>query len=197
MRYQLRQGPGSASGSGLVDVDVGGLFHRACSCFLVHLLLGQDGAGSGECDEQDPSPQVVGLRGLEPLTSSLSGKRSNRLSYRPRVVHSRTRDRVDRREGYPMRRSPHKTRARLRLRGGSAVLGEGDFDASQQGGRQVVEERARVAIAVIRMTSTAAIIVKPSTREVPRYSWMSTFSVSGPISRIAELIDPGHRHPPE
>jgi hypothetical protein len=25
----------------------------------------------------------VGLRGLEPLTSSLSGKRSNRLSYRP------------------------------------------------------------------------------------------------------------------
>ncbi len=26
----------------------------------------------------------VGLRGLEPLTSSLSGKRSNRLSYRPR-----------------------------------------------------------------------------------------------------------------
>jgi hypothetical protein len=26
---------------------------------------------------------VVGLRGLEPLTSSLSGKRSNRLSYRP------------------------------------------------------------------------------------------------------------------
>src|ERR1035437_8522560 len=27
--------------------------------------------------------KVVGLRGLEPLTSSLSGKRSNRLSYRP------------------------------------------------------------------------------------------------------------------
>jgi hypothetical protein len=27
----------------------------------------------------------VGLRGLEPLTSSLSGKRSNRLSYRPRA----------------------------------------------------------------------------------------------------------------
>src|SRR5262245_27828815 len=26
---------------------------------------------------------VVGLRGLEPRTSSLSGKRSNRLSYRP------------------------------------------------------------------------------------------------------------------
>ncbi len=26
---------------------------------------------------------LVGLRGLEPRTSSLSGKRSNRLSYRP------------------------------------------------------------------------------------------------------------------
>ena len=31
----------------------------------------------------DAKAMVVGLRGLEPLTSSLSGKRSNRLSYRP------------------------------------------------------------------------------------------------------------------
>lgn len=30
----------------------------------------------------------VGLRGLEPLTSSLSGKRSNRLSYRPVIQGS-------------------------------------------------------------------------------------------------------------
>ena len=27
--------------------------------------------------------EMVGLTGLEPVTSSLSGKRSNRLSYRP------------------------------------------------------------------------------------------------------------------
>src|SRR6478609_4299845 len=32
---------------------------------------------------------VVGLRGLEPLTSSLSGKRSNRLSYRPQPRRDR------------------------------------------------------------------------------------------------------------
>ena len=31
----------------------------------------------------DLGVRVVGLRGLEPRTSSLSGKRSNRLSYRP------------------------------------------------------------------------------------------------------------------
>jgi hypothetical protein len=32
---------------------------------------------------REDTEMVVGLRGLEPLTSSLSGKRSNRLSYRP------------------------------------------------------------------------------------------------------------------
>src|SRR5450759_5201660 len=32
---------------------------------------------------REDKEKVVGLRGLEPLTSSLSGKRSNRLSYRP------------------------------------------------------------------------------------------------------------------
>ena len=34
-------------------------------------------------------PQTVGLGGLEPPTSSLSGKRSNRLSYRPIVTFAR------------------------------------------------------------------------------------------------------------
>ena len=33
---------------------------------------------------------VVGLRGLEPRTSSLSGKRSNRLSYSPSVAAAPT-----------------------------------------------------------------------------------------------------------
>ncbi len=40
----------------------------------------------GENREECPSGlryDWVGLRGLEPRTSSLSGKRSNRLSYRP------------------------------------------------------------------------------------------------------------------
>ncbi len=60
------------------------------------------------CDSREPvkrhrpelfvlvSMGVVGLRGLEPRTSSLSGKRSNRLSYRPRgagdqMIPARTR----------------------------------------------------------------------------------------------------------
>src|SRR5262249_52025057 len=43
-------------------------------------------------------PSWVGLRGLEPLTSSLSGKRSNRLSYRPELVP--TDPRTARRIGY-------------------------------------------------------------------------------------------------
>ncbi len=55
-----------------------------------------------------------GLGGLEPPTSSLSGKRSNRLSYRPIVTFARpshpVRD-VDGREGkrYPMHLTSYKT----------------------------------------------------------------------------------------
>ena len=37
------------------------------------------------CGPGGPSP-LVGVRGLEPRTSSLSGKRSNRLSYTPKGV---------------------------------------------------------------------------------------------------------------
>src|SRR6266498_353902 len=36
---------------------------------------------------------VVGLTGLEPVTSALSGQRSNRLSYRP-ALRDRTRERL-------------------------------------------------------------------------------------------------------
>jgi hypothetical protein len=54
----------------------------------------------------------VGLRGLEPLTSSLSGKRSNRLSYRPGGNTGR-RDRqgtgVDRRSRLPHCGPPTQT----------------------------------------------------------------------------------------
>jgi hypothetical protein len=49
---------------------------------------------------------VVGLTGLEPVASSLSGKRSNRLSYRP----APTRDGVRRdASDYPMGDAPIKT----------------------------------------------------------------------------------------
>ena len=52
---------------------------------------------------------LVGLRGLEPLTSSLSGKRSNRLSYRPGRCTLALPAGWTEREGYRMLRSPHKT----------------------------------------------------------------------------------------
>src|SRR5262249_17410444 len=51
--------------------------------------------GAGHASHQHPNhtlvstpSQLVGLSGLEPLTSSLSGKRSNRLSYRPQHATS-------------------------------------------------------------------------------------------------------------
>ena len=46
------------------------------------------GRASRSSDEENiaAGAESVGLRGLEPLTSSLSGKRSNRLSYRPGMV---------------------------------------------------------------------------------------------------------------
>ncbi|CCH76146.1 hypothetical protein BN12_110002 [Nostocoides japonicum T1-X7] len=68
---------------------------------FLHLLVDQDGSGDGCCCEEKllhvsilPCRRMavhsgvceglgVGLTGLEPVTSSLSGKRSNRLSYRP------------------------------------------------------------------------------------------------------------------
>src|SRR5664279_1301012 len=59
---------------------------RAARCAVVTLIV------QNHCAARRPSledkEKVVGLRGLEPLTSSLSGKRSNRLSYRP-VRHLR------------------------------------------------------------------------------------------------------------
>src|SRR3954464_4524198 len=55
---------------------------------------------------------VVGLRGLEPLTSSLSGKRSNRLSYRPQMNLIGSGVRADG-EDYPIAAAPPKPRERL------------------------------------------------------------------------------------
>ncbi len=66
----------------------------------------------------------MGLRGLEPLTSSLSGKRSNRLSYRPLELTKSPG------EGYLMPGSQPKrlyTAPSDLLR----VLSKGDFDPSE------------------------------------------------------------------
>src|SRR4029079_12276198 len=81
VRYQLRQGPlrggWSAALDGVRRLGPEGLLGLA----LVELLLGEHRAGGDEGNEQQLLH--VGLTGLEPVTSSLSGKRSNRLSYRP------------------------------------------------------------------------------------------------------------------
>src|SRR6478735_2893345 len=57
---------------------------------------------------------MVGLGGLEPPTSSLSGKRPNRLRYRPIVTVARPSDQQNPRTGregkrYPMPCRSHKT----------------------------------------------------------------------------------------
>ena len=89
---------------------------------------------------------MVGLRGLEPLTSSLSGKRSNRLSYRPGSHPSASPGQaVGGADGkITASGSAAQTEAGRTARTGSAVvLGEGDLDAAEQRGGQVVEERAQ------------------------------------------------------
>ena len=57
---------------------------------------------------------MVGLTGLEPVTSSLSGKRSNRLSYRPAAAYRAGRARPTEPEHYPTPEDPDKTRSAAR-----------------------------------------------------------------------------------
>jgi hypothetical protein len=94
--YQLSYVPGprpQASGGDL-EVGRGGLAPKVGLCLRRALTLDKD--KRNQTDEQqhdhllhDGSPPCqdgdspVGLAGLEPATSSLSGMRSNRLSYRP------------------------------------------------------------------------------------------------------------------
>src|SRR5215470_15270924 len=73
---------------------------------------------------------VVGLGGLEPPTSSLSAKRSNRLSYMP-VRALRPSDEIT-----AIAAVPPKTRGSVLV-----AVRQGYFDADDQIGRQVVAER--------------------------------------------------------
>ena len=72
----------------------------------------------------------VGLGGLEPPTSSLSAKRSNRLSYRP----------LNQAEQYPTVAPYTKTGPAGHCFAWSVGVGEGDLDAADQVGAQVVDE---------------------------------------------------------
>ena len=106
VRYQLRHGPRCGvewPSAGRVGPHVvGGLGPEVLlSPLVAHLLLEGDRAGRrGDEDEQFLEHKVlrligavmVGLTGLEPVASSLSGKRSNRLSYRPVITLDRARE---------------------------------------------------------------------------------------------------------
>ena len=107
VRYQLRHGPRygvERSSAGRVGPHVvGGLGPEVLlSPLVAHLLL--DGDRADRRDDEDEQflehekvlrligAVMVGLTGLEPVASSLSGKRSNRLSYRPVITLDRARE---------------------------------------------------------------------------------------------------------
>src|SRR5437667_9066657 len=73
----------------------------------------------------------VGLGGIEPPTSSLSGMRSNRLSYSPEESRR-----------VPAAAAAGRRLARSTLAGGRVLLDDRDLDATEELGEQVVE-RAR------------------------------------------------------
>gem|GEM_PF-1714166 len=119
----------------------------------------------------------MGLRGLEPLTSSLSGKRSNRLSYRP--VRHLQRARNSSRESqardarrYPTAVVPCKTARYVPLScGGGGGLQSSVSVICRPPTRleQTLYRNApNVEIAVIKMTSmTAMTIDSETTRPSP------------------------------
>ena len=84
-----------------------------------HHLSVDDIANAGKQRDHEEFLQHVGLRGLEPLASSLSGKRSNRLSYRP----------VFARQGYKVSGAGHQS-ARVGRIGWSDVVAEDNLDAA-------------------------------------------------------------------
>jgi hypothetical protein len=141
--YQLSYVPGprpQASGGDL-EVGRGGLAPKVGLCLRRALTLDKD--KRNQTDEQqhdhllhDGSPPCqdgdspVGLAGLEPATSSLSGMRSNRLSYRP---------------PHDAARLPHCLhRAQLacarRSNPVSVWLRQGDLDPADKIGHDVVDE---------------------------------------------------------
>src|SRR5690606_12232233 len=81
----------------------------------------------------------VGLTGLEPVTSSLSGKRSNRLSYRPGAP--RLFPRVPKQTTPARGPFPNPRRGSATSCSPHSVVGQGEVDAADQRRDDVVEER--------------------------------------------------------
>ena len=78
---------------------------------LQPLMIGKPGAGRPAAHPLAHLKNMVGLSGFEPLTSRLSGGRSNQLSYRP----IRSRSRAGQREPSPQRRKKEKSGATANL----------------------------------------------------------------------------------
>ena len=119
----------------------------------------------------------MGLRGLEPLTSSLSGKRSNRLSYRPVRHLPLARTLKSRVTGARRMTLPHPCRP---LQNGPRCTADLRGDAGLQSSVRVIcrpptrleqtlyRNAPSVEIAVTKMTSiTAMTIVSDTTRPSP------------------------------
>ena len=84
--------------------------------------------------------RLVGLRGLEPRTSSLSGKRSNRLSYSPSEAAVPA--------GHDRARPGHADGKGYRIGDGGVLFAllEGDLDPAAKMSHQVVDNLSLIHI---------------------------------------------------
>ncbi len=95
-RHRDAPAPKSLHASGLpqattrraVKIRAGTWYRRHGSRPACRAIAGTLRAGGDHCDAATSRPPGVGLAGLEPATSSLSGMRSNRLSYRPATTRN-------------------------------------------------------------------------------------------------------------
>src|SRR5690606_10004037 len=154
VRYQRRHAPGAGCRPGqpwsVTTSSVASAHRSRSACCSWSFLASATAprattASPSKRFTMTPGGSGVGLTGLEPVTSSLSGKRSNRLSPRPlrRAAGWRLApDEVTARSRAPPKRPgvgrPVPPRG---TRGAGSLVGEGQLRTTDQGGADVVEER--------------------------------------------------------
>src|SRR3954454_348982 len=140
-RAPARSRPRCSSGPVVAAQPVRTSAHTPTTALAVPRMRGSLARRCGNRHGFERSAGVVRvvLRGLEPLTSSLSGKRSNRLSYRPGGEPAGS---WSARASEPTGEITASPR-RLPNRGttSAVVLGEGDLQAAEECRGEVVEER--------------------------------------------------------
>ena len=159
-------------------------------------------------DDRPPAPRAVGLAGIEPATSSLSGMRSNRLSYSPAVVRSSRRS-----ERHPttrpMARAPDAASQVSTAKPGPAHLRGGA--AGRRVSSSTTVSRMPPTRSLIRLNTTASSTERTVTTTT-RPSPPSTASTEDPLAverealqgegRADDLLDVGdhadvHGHRPD